>query len=66
MYNISDKTNDPILRKFSDEQMDGQTEGQTDRQPRKISKDAVRLTLNVQIHVNCLRKRKYSEFDHSL
>ena len=45
---------------------DRQKDRQTDRQPRKISKDAVRLTLNVQIHVNCLRKRKYSEFDHSL
>ena len=45
---------------------DRQKDRQTDRQPRKISKDPVRLTLNVQIHVNCLRKRKYSEFDHSL
>ena len=31
-YKKSEKTNDPILRKFSDGRMDGQTDGQTDGQ----------------------------------
>ena len=37
---ISEKTNDPILRKFSD--------GRIDRRTRVISKDAFRLTSSVQ------------------
>ena len=37
---LLEKTNDPILRKLSD--------GRTDRRPRVISQDAVRLTSNIQ------------------
>ena len=40
---ISQKTNDPILRKISDRPRDRQADGQTDRWTRVISKDAVRL-----------------------
>ena len=31
LYTISEKTNDPILRKISDGQMDGWMDGRTDR-----------------------------------
>ena len=41
---ISEKTNDPILIKFSD----GRTDGGTDIQTRVISQDVVRLTPSVQ------------------
>ena len=34
---ISEKTDDPILRKLSDGRTDGQTDGQTDRRTRVIS-----------------------------
>ena len=40
----SEKANDPILRKLSD----GQTDGQMGRETRVISQDAVRLTSSVQ------------------
>ena len=45
---ISEKTNDSILRKFSDWRKDGRTDGQTDRQTRVVSWNAVRLTSSVQ------------------
>ena len=53
---ISEKTNDPILRKLSDGWMDrwrdrwtdGQKDGLTDRWTRVIPQDAVRLTLSIQ------------------
>ena len=41
---ISEKTNDPILIKFSD----GRTDGGTDIRTRVISQDVVRLTPSVQ------------------
>ena len=42
---ISEKTNDPILRKFSD---DGWMDGRTDRRAKVASQDAVGLTSSVQ------------------
>ena len=41
------KTNAPILKRPSDGRTDRQTDGQTDRQVKVISRDAVRLKMQV-------------------